>query len=49
MSDVCRDILKLLEVYETRFGECHNKLRLTLDLLSISYKLSFVFVSDGSL
>jgi len=32
-----------------RFGDCHNKLRLLLDLLSMSYKLSFVFVSDGSL
>ena len=39
----------MLENYEVRFGDCHNKLRLLLDLLSVSYKLSFVFVSDGSL
>ena len=39
----------MLENYEDRFGDCHNKLRLLLDLLSVSYKLSFVFVSDGSL
>ena len=49
MSDVCKDILTLLDNYEQRFGDCHNKLRLLLDLLSASYKLSFVFVSDGSL
>lgn len=49
MSDVSRDIFKFLEGYEERFGDCNNKLRLVLDLLGISYKLSFVFVSDGSL
>lgn len=49
MSDVCKDIFKLLGNYEPRFGDCQNKLRLVLDLLSISYKLSFIFVSDGSL
>ncbi len=42
-------MFKLLGNYEERFGECHNKLRLVLDLLTVSYKLSFVFVSDGSL
>jgi hypothetical protein len=46
-------LFKLLESndypYEKRFGDCHNKLRLLLDCLSIAYKLSFVFVSDGSL
>lgn len=47
MSDVTRDLLETLKNYENRFGECHNKLRLVLDLLGISYKLSFVFVSDG--
>lgn len=49
MSDVCKDLFKLLENYQERFGSCHNKLRLVLDVLSISYKLSFVFLSDGSL
>jgi hypothetical protein len=49
MSDVARDAFRLLDNYEQRFGECHNKLRLLLDLLSIAYKLSFVFVSDGTL
>jgi hypothetical protein len=50
MSDLCRDVFKLLETdYAPRFGECVNKLRLLLDFLAISYKLSFVFVSDGSL
>ena len=49
MSDVCKHLFSLLENYEARFGDCHNKLRLLLDLLSMSYKLSFVFVSDGSL
>ena len=48
MSDVSRDLLLLINNYESRFGECHNKLRLILDLLSISHKLSFVFFSDGS-
>lgn len=49
MSDVCRDLFKLLDNYEVRFGDCSNKLRLTLDFLAMSHKLSFVFVSDGSL
>jgi len=49
LSDVSRDLFLLMENYEVRFGDCHNKLRLLLDLLSISYKLSFVFVSDGTL
>ena len=51
LSDVSRDLFLLLvdTPYELRFGDCHNKLRLLLDLLSISYKLSFVFVSDGTL
>jgi hypothetical protein len=37
------------ESYEVRFGPCKNKLRLILDLLAVSYRLSNVFVSDGSL
>jgi hypothetical protein len=49
LSDVCKDLFSLLENYEDGFGDCHNKLRLLLDLLSVSYKLSFVFVLDGSL
>lgn len=49
LSDMCKDIFQLLSNYETRFGPCHNKLRLILDLLSIAYKLSYIFVSDGSL
>ena len=48
LSDMCKDIFRLLSNYEVRFGPCHNKLRLILDLLSIAYKLSFIFVSDGS-
>lgn len=49
LSDICKDIFRLLSNYEVRFGPCHNKLRLILDLLSIAYKLSYIFVSDGSL
>lgn len=44
---MCKDLFKLISNYENKFGECYNKLRLLLDLAAISYKTSFVFVSDG--
>ncbi len=44
-----RPVRALGERLHGSVGECVNKLRLLLDLLAISYKLSFVFVSDGSL
>lgn len=51
LSDLCKDLFihTLNSSYESTFGTCHNKLRLILDLASLSHKLSFVFVSDGTL
>jgi len=48
MSDICKDLFTILENYETNFGQCYNKLRLMIDFSSISSRLSFVFISDGS-
>ncbi|CDW85886.1 UNKNOWN [Stylonychia lemnae] len=48
MSDLCKDLFKILENYDNNFGECFNKLRLILDFASICFRQSFVFVSDGS-
>eukprot|EP00347_Sterkiella_histriomuscorum_P023264 403335317 len=48
MSDICKDLFKILENYDTNFGECYNKLRLILDFTSLCFRQSFVFISDGS-
>ena len=38
MSDICKDLFKILENYDTNFGECYNKLRLMLDFTSICFR-----------
>ena len=48
LSDICKDVFSILENYDNLFGECHNKLRLILDFSSMCFKLTFLFVSDGS-
>ena len=35
MADLCKDVFRILESYETNFGECYNKLRLVLDFSTI--------------
>ena len=48
MGDISKELFKLFENYEKNFGECINKLRLMLDFASVSYKLSHIFISDGT-
>lgn len=38
MSDMCKDLFKILENYDTNFGECYNKLRLMLDFTTICFR-----------
>jgi hypothetical protein len=47
LSDIQKDLFKLFENYQDNFGQCTNKLRLMLDLASVSFKLTNVFTSDG--
>jgi hypothetical protein len=48
LSDSWIAVFDIIKDYRKNFGECINKLKIMINIARMAYRISFLFVSDGT-